>query len=363
MSWQSSAVYIHYVLVLLPAPFLLMALAVAGRIESGVGVIRAACLTAICAIQMAAVVAFYASLEASLAAPRTAVSPSQWQAALNRAELGAKQAGIGELHGLPLRYWQSVADRVRVAASLAPLHQGAGPRDVVVVTGIQDDGNRHLDERRKALEYLLGPDLQARFPLEGLTVVPTTVDTLFLTIPEQDLPRSFLRDVRRLADAPLPGTNGTTRLWLVRALPPRELIRPRVPANARFESGVRLLGLDGPPRAGAGQTLALVSYWLVEREDATPDEDDQPFVELVDASGTPRAHQAGAGLPSHQWRAGDLLIQRASLTAPVDLPVGQYHLAAGISRQDGARARVVDDQGRAGGDAAAVATVTIENAP
>jgi hypothetical protein len=351
MSWQSSAVYIHYVLVLLPTPFILMTLGL-DRVRA----LPVAAIAAICAVQVAALGLFYAALEGSLAAPRAALTPTEWQAALNRAELDARQVGIGEIHGLPLRYWQSVADRAKgAAAGLGPAELG---RDVVAITGIRDDANRQLDERRKALDYLLGPELQARFPLEGLTVLPSTRDTLFLTIPEQDLPGAA-RGASRLADLPLPGTNGTTRLWLVRARPPRELVRPRRPADVRFETGVRLLGLDAPPEAVPGQTVPLISYWLVERDVPAADEDDEPFLELLDGAGASRAYQAGGGLPSRQWRAGDVLAQRASLTMPVDLPPGEYRVAAGLTmREEGARARVLGPNAPAG-DSVPVATVVI----
>ena len=378
MSWQSSAVYIHYVLVLLPTPFLLVALGLANfaRVADlghptssqpafparnrgrGIG---SALLVGVCSVHVAALVAFYGALEASLSAPRTGVSPTDWQAALNRAELGAKQAGFGELHGLPLRYWQSVADRAKAAAAgLPPLDAAARPRDLVAITGIQDDANRHLDKRRKALDYLLGPELEARFPLEGLIVLPSARDTLFLAIPEQDLPRAASRDAMRLAEVPLPGTNGATRLWLVRARPPRELVQPRARADVELEGGTRLLGLDVPPRVQAGQTVPLVSYWLVERDDPRPGHDDEPFLELLDANGQPRAYRARGGLPSAQWRAGDVLVQRGALTLPLDLAPGEYRVAAGlVSRVDGSRARIAGSEN----GAAPVANISVRIAP
>ncbi len=373
MSWQSSAVYIHYVLVLLPTPFLLIALglrallrlttelATPGRPEpstrerdnaappTGVEHTKrawtagASVLAVVCAVQVGAVGAFYGALEAAVSAPVTAVSPTEWQVTLNRAELGAKQAGFGELHGLPLRYWQSVADRTKAVAGATLLERSATASrdrapDVVAVTGIQDAANRDLDRRRKALDYLLGPELEPRFPLEGLSIVPTARDALFLTIPEQDLPRGAARAATRLAEIPLPGTSGATRVWSVRARPPEQIAEPRLRATFQVEGGTRLLGLDLPPRGEPGLTLPIVTYWLVERDDPRPGSDDEPFVELVDASGRPRAYQARGGLPSSQWRAGDLLIQRGSLTLPIDLPAGQYVVTAGLVSRVGRHA-------------------------
>ena len=353
MTWQNSAVYVHYVLVLLPTPFILVAGGLAGRWRRAGQSNQAAppdrpvhsappasahpaVWSVVCAISLvyvATLVGFYAALEASLAAPRAAVTPSAWQAAQNRAELAAKQAGIGEIHGLPLRYWQSVADRAKDAArSLSSRHSSAstGPADLVALTGIADDANRHLDERRKALDYLLGPEVEARFPLEGLTVLPRERDTLFLTLPEQDLPGAVQRNATRLAELPLPGTNGSTRLWLVRARQSRDAVQPRARADARLEPGVRLLGLDAPSRTQPGQAVAVVSYWEVDGDFVPSDRELAVFVELLDGANLPVARQVRSGLPSRQWRNGDVLVQRGALTLPPSLPAGQYRAAAGI---------------------------------
>jgi hypothetical protein len=282
---------------------------------------------------------------------------------LARADLQARQVGIGEIHGLPLRYWQTVADRTKeLAAGLGGADDGqpGAVRDVVVVTGIQDDGARHLDRRRKALDYLLGPELEARFPLEGLTVVPTDGDSLLLTIPEQE-PPSGARRLAPLGEVPLPGTDGATRFWLASARPPRELVPSRFRVEAPFETGIRLLGADIPSSATPGQTVPLTTFWLVERQTPPEDEDDEPFVELLDAGGRSLAYTARGGLPSQLWRSGDLLIQRASLTLPTRLTPGDYPIMVGlVSRRDGSRAHLIDAAGRPIGDAASAGLVEVQ---
>src|SRR6185295_10730942 len=143
-----------------PVPFVLISRGtdwLAGDVSTTVKRLRTGMVVAVVAVliavQVAAIVAFYAAIDRSVEVGPANVSPTDWQARLNESDLRARQLGIGELHGLPLRYWQSVADRTRELA------RGASIRDVVVVTGIQDDGARWLDKRRKALNYLLGPDL------------------------------------------------------------------------------------------------------------------------------------------------------------------------------------------------------------
>jgi Dolichyl-phosphate-mannose-protein mannosyltransferase len=333
MSWQTSQVYIHYVLCLVPVPFVVMArgavwLASAGApLHVGAATKRTAAallVGAVLLVQVAAIVAFYAALDRMASAPATETSATEWQHAMNRTDLRARQLGIGELHGLPLRYWQTVADQTRHAA------RSTGIRSVTVVSGILDDGNRHLDRRRKALNYLLGPDLEPRFPLEGLVVVPTARDTVVLTLPDQELPRIVQRAATRLAEAPQPGTSGAARLFQVKARPVNDVITLRRRTNVPVADGVRLVVLDLPPQVRPGQTVPLAAYLLIEDSSRIADQARVPYVELVDSNRGIRTSTRRGGLESDQWRSGDLLIQQLNLTAPVDLPEGDYELRFGL---------------------------------
>jgi hypothetical protein len=338
MTWQSSQVYIHYVLCLIPVPFILMArgadwLATAGgnawlRPKARRRLIGSV-VAAVAVIQVAAVVGFYVALDRLVQAPPASISPSAWQARLNESDLAARQRGIGELHGLPLRYWQSVADRAHA------LGASVGVRDVTVVTGIQDDGYRHLDNRRKALNYLLGPDSRPRFPLEGMIVVPTTHDVLLLTIPEQEIPRVLQRGATRIAEVPQPGTNGATRIYQVRARPADEVVTLRRRTDLSIGHGVRVLGLDLPPRVQPGQTMPMLAFLLVDDATSVGPDALTPYVELVDANGHRLTAASRGGLPSAEWQSGDLMLQQMSLTMPVGLPDGDYEARVGLAPTDG----------------------------
>jgi 4-amino-4-deoxy-L-arabinose transferase-like glycosyltransferase len=350
MTWQSSQVYIHYVLCLVPVPFLLMARG-AACLASGGGVrwpvrpilrpIGVAVVACIVLVQAVTVGAFYAAIDRIATAPPSGTTATDWQLALNRNDLTARQLGIGELHGLPLRYWQRVADETRVVAERASL------TDVVVVSGALDDANRHLDRRRKAMNYLLGPGLAPRFPLEGLVVVPTVRDQLFLTLPDEELPRSVQRAATRLVEVPQPGTSSATRVFQVRARPPDDVITLRRRANVSVGQGVRLVVLDVPTDVRPGQTTPLAAYLLVEDAETLSSGDLAPTVELVDANGAIRTFARRGGLPLAEWRTGDLLIQQMSFTVPVDLPPGDYELrlslreGAGGSQSEPVRAAIL----------------------
>jgi len=343
MSWQSSQVYIHYVLCLVPVPFIVMArgaswLAVAGgrAWPSSAASHRAmaAVVGAVLLVQLAAIGAFYAAIDRSVEAPPSPLTPTAWQSRLNESDLLARQLGIGELHGLPLRYWQGVADQTRAYA------RGAGIQDVTVITGIQDDGARWLDKRRKALNYLLGPDLRPRFPLEGLVVVPTTQPTLFLTLPEEELPRLAQRAASRLAVIPFPDTNGATGLFQVRPRPPGELIPNRRPLDVDLGHGARLVGLDPPTHVQPGQTAPLFVILSIAGDDLhLIDETLIPRLDLLDGSGRIVTSTSRGGLPSYEWFDGDLLVQAMNLTAPVNLAPGDYGLRVRLADLDG-----IDDE-------------------
>jgi hypothetical protein len=59
-----------------------------------------------------------------------------------------------------------------------------------------------------------------------------------------------------------------------------------------------------------------------------------PFVELVvPATGRPTFSRRG-GLPSAEWRTGDLLVQQLNLTVPVSLPPGDYPMRFGLALPD-----------------------------
>jgi hypothetical protein len=332
MTFQSSQVYIHYVLCLVPVPFVLIARGVdwlatdlpryvTRAIASRAAIFAVAILVgSVLLTQALAVGAFYTALNRIASLPPASVTATAWQEALNRSDLTARQLGIGELHGLPLRYWQEVADQARRSASAADV------REVTVVSGILDDANRHLDRRRKALNYLLGPDLAVRFPLEGLIVVPTTRTALFLTLPDQELPRIVQRASTRLADVPQPGTSSATGIFQVRSRPADEVITLRRRTNVDVGHGVRLVVLDHPPDARPGQTVSLAAYLLVEDASKLGANPVEPAVELLDPATGLRTSNRRSGLPSAEWQSGDLLIQQLNLTVPVGLPEGDYAL-------------------------------------
>jgi hypothetical protein len=189
---------------------------------------------------------------------------------------------------------------------------------------------------------------------------------LFLTLPDQELPRVVQRAASRLAEVPQPGTSGVARLFHVKARPPDEVITLRRRTNVPVTDGVRLIVLDLPPQASPGQTVPLAAYLLIEDAAQLSNEVRVPYVELLDQSSERRTVTRRSGLDSATWRTGDLLIQQLNLTAPVDLAEDDYELRFGLGSATG-DASPPDAEGSSaspdGRPAVRAATLRIRTAP
>jgi hypothetical protein len=125
-----------------------------------------------------------------------------------------------------------------------------------------------------------------------------------------------------------------TGLYRVRARPPDDVITLRRRANVAVLDGVRLIVLDTPPQVQPGQTVPMAAYLQIDRPPSATQAHLIPFVELVTPSAGRHPLVVRGGLDSSEWRPGDLLIQQLSLTAPFDLPEGDYELRLGLAPAD-----------------------------
>jgi hypothetical protein len=109
-------------------------------------------------------------------------------------------------------------------------------------------------------------------------------------------------------------------------------LQAEVATPARFEASLRLQGYDLLPEPG-GPVLRL--YWEVLE---TPTTDQVTFVHLLDEQGERVAQFDGPPLegllPTSQWPAGSLLVDRRKLELPEGLKAGDYRFLAGLYEQD-----------------------------
>ena len=106
---------------------------------------------------------------------------------------------------------------------------------------------------------------------------------------------------------------------------------PALPVNTAFESGIRLVTAGVEPETTAGQVVAVELTWQVTR---SPAADWQVFLQLLSDHGQLVAQHdspPGGGYErSSTWSAGETIRDRHGLALPEDVPVGTYHLVAGL---------------------------------
>lgn len=114
---------------------------------------------------------------------------------------------------------------------------------------------------------------------------------------------------------------------------------PQVALDTAVGDGIRLQGYDVQPATlHPGAMLYLQLHWLAE---AAPTDDWTVFTHIID----PKTGQVVAGhdsppgagsLPTARWQPGWRILDEYQIALPADLPPGDYALAAGLYREDGA---------------------------
>ncbi len=77
-----------------------------------------------------------------------------------------------------------------------------------------------------------------------------------------------------------------------------------------------------------GDSLTLLTYWRVEEPPSSALL--KVFVHLVGKSDIPIAQHDSLGYPLRGWAAGDLIVQKHTISLPADFPPDQYHFQVGL---------------------------------
>jgi hypothetical protein len=323
---QSRPVYIHYMTALVPSCFLLAALpfSVAFKLHRLLGAVAFGCLIAIGVVHQVLFTALLQGVRLEASLPSDEVTAVERQTRLNDQQQLTRASGIGDLFGTPLRYWRDVARSIRSTSAQRESNT------VTVYTGLSDPYELYVDQRRMALDYMLGPTITARFPFEGTVVLPLQNPELTLQLPGVELPRT-IRNPERLLEVPTPGTGDATRLLHVPARALRDQSLGRRSIQARFEPGLQLVSYDSPQRLEPGETLALTTFWTFDGYSPTSvSADYSVFFHLLDQDGSIVAQSDGLGLPSDAWRSGDLLVRRVTMPIAQDKDGARLTLAIGV---------------------------------
>ena len=259
VAWQSSTVYLHYLVFLFPSLFLLMAVPLGWLFGGGLGrrLAGVALLLAVALPQLATWLALQRTL--TIYDTNPAVEPTVAESRLI-AELARKSdqtIGTGEQYGVetPVRYWLAAVEAARRG-----LAETGG--ELLVAT----EGTDPLSQERPAiLEATLGPSLDPRYLQADSLALPLGRPALLLVTSDVDLAVSARRLGAERALVPLPslarGTRDGIRLYDLPARVFEEWVG--VVGAERFYPNASLpaVAYDLPDRVRSGETLELISLW------------------------------------------------------------------------------------------------------
>ncbi len=225
-------------------------------------------------------------------------------------------------YGIPLRYpREAVRVAQQCATTVVALGEGADPRYAEVPAVF--DALLFTTEHRLADAALALPFPQAEAtafivgPLrEADAFAPIRAELMRVASPWAEV---------RLAD-------GTRYAIVCRQRSDRDDLLAgwaRFPADVPFADGVVFTAVRLPSEVRAGEDAEVwLAWWL--RDDPADLRFHQFYLHLLDVDGRKVAQVDVNGYPVEQWRKGDLVFSRFSLSLPPDLPSGMYTLRAGL---------------------------------
>jgi hypothetical protein len=345
---QSSSIYLHYLVALFPAIFLVIALPLGwllARSRWPAVAVGALAVVGLVGYQIATTALLYRVMEAyELAEPPTA-PVSLRSAAAGIPREASDLLGTGERYGVepPIRYWQAIADRATAEAA------AAGATQVWILAGETDPLTAEVPA---VLDYLLRPRVEPRFFPQDTLIFRMLVPTVVVELPDLDPIESLDRFGERRGTVPAPSLNNRDALARARvtfvpsrgpqgwqALAPSRL-------TATFDGGVRFIGYRADQRqVRAGDDLPVTTLWWVSSQSPVQP---VPSLRLVDANGQViRSENPDRPLPS--VTEGDwVIVRRDRFAVPGRAPAGQYTLEASLTDDETGRPLRRQDQPAAG---------------
>ncbi|MCR4405436.1 MAG: glycosyltransferase family 39 protein [Anaerolineae bacterium] len=330
---HSTPVYPHYLLILYPAPHLIVAVLTveAVRWARGRGKIVATSLPLALAVLL--------------------VSIAAWQIYLTLAwyrfvDTHSTSGG----HGAPVKYVMRAADTVRRLAD-----EAGNPQVIILAQG--DDPA--YASAPAVFQFMLGRELSPRFvdAQQALAFPASELDTVYCLTPDvEDTPVAAWLDrfaVALPAEAvPVRGGPQTYHFYRLPAGAPERIVNQIASkgAPAIFANGVKLLKQESSGQAIPGHAVRLFLWWVAP---SAPDHTDYHFFNhLVDAEGRRWGQRDGPGYPTRYWRAGDLIVSWFDVEIAADAPSGGLRVRTGMyTYPDVAGVPVVDAQGQPVSDA------------
>jgi hypothetical protein len=347
---QTSSIYLHYLVALFPAIFLVMALPIGwllgrSRMLAAAGTLLVA---VVLVYQLAVTAVVYRVMEAYETTDPPAGPPALRQAAVGIPREAADLLGTGERYGIepPIRYWQAIADRTLAEAATA--RSGAVTDTEAQVWVLAGETNPLTAEVPAIMEYLLRPRVQPRFLPPETLIFRMLQPSIVVELPGVDPIESLDRFGERRAVVPSPSAGNREGLARARItyVPDRgpqgwqSLAPSRV--TARFEGAIQALGYRADERqVKAGGSLPVTTLWWVTSQGISGA---TVSLRLVDANGgVIRSETPERALPAPG--EGDwVIVQRDELAVPDRTPAGQYSLEAALIDETTGRPLARSDQ-------------------
>jgi len=344
LALQSSSVYLHYLVALFPALFIVMALPLGWLLAHGRRPVKAVGVLALgflIVFQLLTTGLLYRVMQAYDVDDPPLAPLSLRQAAAGIPREAAELLGTGERYGveLPIRFWQALA------ASTIAETQHANARDVFVLSGEVDPLTA---ERPAVLDYLLRPAVEPSFLAADTLAFPMLRPAVYVELPDVDPIESLERFGERRARVPVPSGNRDGRSYArVTFVPGRgpqgwERLAPSR-LTAEFDGGIHFMGYRADQRSlRVGDDVPVTTIWWLSGQSPVG-----PIVSprLVDGAGiVSRSVSPERPLPT--MPPGDWIVIRRDLFS-IDgrLAPGQYSLEAAILDPAGRVLRRIDQPG------------------
>jgi 4-amino-4-deoxy-L-arabinose transferase-like glycosyltransferase len=326
LAWQSSTVYLHYLVILVPLIFLVAALPLERLLRlpggqwAGLALLLAMLLPQLATwIVLQRTLMIYDTDEAVEAR----LEDRRVLAELER--VSGQLIGTGEVYGVqvPLRYWLAIAERVRAAVTSLP-------REVLIAT---TGSNPRAEELPAMLEAVLGAQHRPRYQRANTIVLPIDRPALLVVTSDVEpaVPPEKLGQQRALV--PLPtlarNTRDGTRLYDLRARPvSRWLDAVGASSLSSRSAESRLVGARAPREAKAGETIEVLTLWRGASGSL------RPQIGLADGQAVLSEEQEDPGRTAAEVNPGQLMIVKHELVVPGRTRPGEYRLLASASPSD-----------------------------
>ena len=324
---QSSSVYLHYLVALFPAIFLVIALPIGwllARPRLPLVVLGGVVVGLLTAYQLTTTAVLYRVMEAYELEEPPSAPPALRFAAVGIPREASDLLGTGERYGVepPIRYWQAIADQAIAEA------RAAGASQVWILATETDPLTAEVPA---ILDYLLRPHVEPRFLPADTLIFRMLQPSVIVEMPGLDPIESLDRFGERRGSVPSPSMNNReglarARITFIPARGPQgwESLAP-TRLVARYEGQVQLLGHRVERQIQAGDDLPVTTLWWLTSQSSA-----QPIVSLrlVDANGqVVRSEEPDRALPT--VGEGDWMIARQDVfSVPSRTPAGQYTLEA-----------------------------------